>query len=209
MSHPYYSEEELKAREKKKPGQWWSSVQTGWWREEAIATATRSMSSTLIGNLNTPSRKALVQDFQRQWAARLDSRLRFDRVESVHISSDTLMSVFAMCIWRHIEDSDDAELRWTYRHYGSWKDNSYNLILSAKIFSMDLARLILGESCCAPRQWADAGVYNPNPACGPVRGGRIHMMASKESPLSLSVRSCICILQLHATWLTSSCFLLV
>lgn len=188
MSHPYYSEEDLKAREKKKPGQWWSSVQTGWWREEAIATATRSMSSTLIGNLNTPCRKALVQDFQRQWASRLDSRLRFDRVEAVHISSDTLMSVFAMCIWRHIKDSDDAELRWTYRHYGSWKDNSYNLILSAKIFSMDLARILFGESCCAPRRWADAGVYNPNPACGPVRGGRIHMTASKESPLSLSVR---------------------
>jgi hypothetical protein len=188
MAHPYYSEEELIAREKKKPGQWWSSVQTGWWREEAIGAAIQSMDSLLIGNLAAPHRKAVVQDFQRKWATRLDGRLRFDRVESVQVSSDTLMSEFALCFWRHVKDADDSELRWTYRHYGSWKDNSYNLILTTKIFSMDLARSIFGEACCAPRQWANAGVYNPNPVRGPVSGGRIHMIASKQSPISVSVR---------------------
>lgn len=53
MAHPYFSEEDVLAREKKKPGQWWSSVQTGWWRE-AIKLSEKSMSMVLSGNLDAP-----------------------------------------------------------------------------------------------------------------------------------------------------------
>lgn len=189
MAHPYFSEEDVLAREKKKPGQWWSSVQTGWWREEAIKLSEKSMSMVLSGNLDAPHRLATVQDFQRKWTTRLDSRVRFDRVESVSATHDCLMSEFALCVWRHLRaDSDDVQLRWTYRHYGSWTNNSYNLILYAQITSFELARIIFGVSTLSPRSWFDAGEYNSNPARGDVRGGRLHVVVSKESPLSLSVR---------------------
>ena len=124
MSHPYYSDAERLEEPKKHRGQWWSSSQTRWWRDEAIQLATASMNSTVDSLYTSAVRASMVKDFQRKWAVKLDSRVLFDRVESIDLSSDTLRTEFSICVWSVLREIPDLNLSWTYRHYGEWKNNS-------------------------------------------------------------------------------------
>eukprot|EP01122_Echinamoeba_exundans_P001282 TRINITY_DN1132_c0_g1_i1.p1 TRINITY_DN1132_c0_g1~~TRINITY_DN1132_c0_g1_i1.p1 ORF type:complete len:247 (-),score=16.09 TRINITY_DN1132_c0_g1_i1:4-744(-) len=146
------------------------------------------MNSTVDSLYTAAVRASMVKDFQRKWATKLDARVLFDRVESVDLSSDTLRTEFATCVWSVLRDIPDLSLSWTYRHYGEWDNNSYNLILRVKLCDISILHKIFGLETCKPRIWKDMGRYNTNPRLGPVFGGRLHLIASKAMPITMSVR---------------------
>eukprot|EP01122_Echinamoeba_exundans_P001283 TRINITY_DN1132_c0_g1_i2.p1 TRINITY_DN1132_c0_g1~~TRINITY_DN1132_c0_g1_i2.p1 ORF type:complete len:227 (-),score=21.40 TRINITY_DN1132_c0_g1_i2:4-684(-) len=144
------------------------------------------MNSTVDSLYTAAVRASMVKDFQRKWATKLDARVLFDRVESVDLSSDTLRTEFATCVWSVLRDIPDLSLSWTYRHYGEWDNNSYNLILRVKLCDISILHKIFGLETCKPRIWKDMGRYNTNPRLGPVFGGRLHLIASKAMPITMS-----------------------
>lgn len=181
------NDEGFLALEKKKPGQWWSSFQTSLWRKDAIERAISAMNNTFQQSNTSTLRLMLQKDLRRKWEVRLSHPMRFNRSQYVILSCDTLLAEISTCIWPLVRESEEAKISWVYRHYGSWKDN-YNLSLQISVYSMDLLRQIFGEPACEPRRWHELGKYSESPAKGPVRGGRLRIMASQATPFVITVR---------------------